>query len=105
MLSKNTETLKNMNYQTAKYAKWYVKVLHPKVIEYSFAARGEQVQAQKFEGLLVSHAPEQHMLGLVPFDSKDRSAATNAAAKSAADSVWEVTTPAFGSRWTSTSSG
>ena len=75
MLSKNTETLKSMNSLTARFAKWYVKILDPKVIDYSFAAKGEKVQAQKFQCVLVPHAPEQHMLGLVPFDFKDRSAA------------------------------
>ena len=75
MRSKNAETLKSMNSQTARFAKWYVKILDPKVIDYSFAAKGEKVQVQKFQCVLVSHAPEQHMLGLVPFDFKDRSAA------------------------------
>ena len=98
MLSKNTETLKSMNSQTARFAKWYVKILDPKVIDYSFAAKGEKVQAQKFQCVLVSHAPEQYMLGLVPFDFKDRSAAQTAAKKFTPDSVWELTTPAFDSR-------
>ena len=98
MLSKNTETLKSMNSQTARFAKWYVKILDPKVIDYSFAAKGEKVQAQKFQCVLVSHAPEQYMLGLVPFDFKDRSAAQTAAKKFTADSVWELTTPAFDAR-------
>ena len=89
MLSKNTEALKSMNSQTAKFAKWYVRVLDPKVIEYSFTTRGEDVQAQKFQCVLVSHAPEQYMLGLVPFDFKGRSAAQTAAKKFTADSVWE----------------
>ena len=35
MVSKNTETLKNMNSTTAKFAKWYVRILDPKIIEYS----------------------------------------------------------------------
>ena len=35
MLSKNTEALKSMNSQTAKYAKWYVKILDPQVNDYS----------------------------------------------------------------------
>ena len=38
------------------------------------------------------------MLGLVPFDFKDRNAATKAAEKFTADSVWEITTPAFDTR-------
>ena len=98
MLSKNTEPLKNMNSQTAKYAKWYVKAIDPKVIDYSFTAKCENTQAQKFQCVIVSHEPSQYMLGLVPFDFRDRRAATNAASKFTADSVWEVTTPAFDTR-------
>ena len=95
MLSKNTEALKSMNSQTAKFAKWYVRVLDPKVIEYSFSSKGEEFQAKKFQCVLVSHAPEQYMLGLVPFDFKNRTAATTAAAKFTHDSIWELTKPAF----------
>ena len=98
MLSKNTEALKSMNSQTAKYAKWYVKILDPKVIDYPFFSKGENIHAQKFQCVLVSHVPEQYMLGLVPFDFRDRNAATKAAEKFTADSVWEITTPAFDTR-------
>ena len=98
MLSKNTEALKSMNSQTAKYAKWYVKILDPKVIDYPLFSKGENINAQKFQCVLVSHVPEQYMLGLVPFDFRDRNAATKAAEKFTADSVWEITTPAFDTR-------
>ena len=67
MLPKNTEALKSMNSQTAKYAKWYVRILDPKVVEYKFYAKGEAVQAQKVQCILVSNAPEQHMLGFGAF--------------------------------------
>ena len=98
MLAKNTEALKSMNSQTAKFAKWCVKVLDPKVIDYSSRAKGEDVRAQKFQCVLVSNVPEQYMLGRVPFDFKDRKAAANAAAKLTPDSVGELTTPAFDAR-------
>ena len=49
MLARNVATLKNMNGTTAKFAKWYVRVLDPKVITYKFQAKGETVQATKFE--------------------------------------------------------
>ena len=55
MLSKNMDQLKSMNSQTDKFAKWYVKVLDPKVIECSFRAKGESTHAQKFQCVLVSH--------------------------------------------------
>ena len=85
MLSKDTEPLKNVNSQTAKFAKWYVEIIDPKVIDYSCMAKGENIQAQKFQCVLVSHESAQCMLGLVPFDFRDRRAATNAAGKFTAD--------------------
>ena len=95
MLPTNLETLKNMNGTTSRFAKWYVRVCDPKVVDYTFKARGETVDAQKFQRVLVSNAPEQYMLGLVPFDFKDRRAAANALRKFEPDSVWELTTPVF----------
>ena len=75
MLPKNLETLKNMNSSTGKFAKWYVRAIAPKIIDYTFEARGETIAAQKFECVIVSQDSAQYMLGLVPFDSKDRRAA------------------------------
>ena len=98
MLDKSVETLKNINTQTAKYAKWYVRVLDPKVIDYTFTARNEKVEAQKFSCVLVSNAPAQYMLGAVPFSFKNRTAAVEAFRKFTADSVWELRTPSFDTR-------
>ena len=95
MLAKNVETLKNMNGTTAKYAKWYVRILDPKVIPYSFSAQGKLVQAEKFQCILVSKDPSQYMLAVVPFEFKDENAAQNAHKKFKKSTVWEITTPAF----------
>ncbi len=95
MLAKNVETLKNMNSSTGKYAKWYVRIIDPKIIEYSFRAKGEEIVAKKFQRVLVSKDPSQYMLGLIPFDFKDRHAATKAQQKFLDKSVWELTTPGF----------
>ena len=92
MLPTNLETLKNMSGTTSRFAKWYVRVCDPKVVDYTFKARGETVDAQKFQCVLVSKAPEQYMLGLVPFEFKDRHAAAKALKKFEPDSVWELTT-------------
>ena len=94
-LSKNVETLKNMNSNTAKYATWYVRVINSRVTEYTFTARGESVAAQKFECVLVSQDSEQYMLGLVPFDFKNRDGPKKAATKFVEDHVFEIKTPAF----------
>ena len=93
VLPKNLETLKNMNATTAKYAKWFVRVIDPTVLDYSFQSRGEKVSAQNFQCILVSKDPSQYMMGLVPFDFKNRQAAANAEKTFAANSVWEVSAP------------
>ena len=61
-------------------------------------AKGEAVQAQKFQCILVSNAPEQYMLGLVPCQFSNRDAASQAAQRFTALSVWEITTPSFDPR-------
>ena len=95
MLAKNVETLKNMNATTSKFGKWYVRVVDPKVIDYSFKARGETIAAQRFQCVLVSKDPAQYMLGLVPFVFSDRQAAARALTRFTENQVFEVTTPAF----------
>ena len=95
MLPKNVETLKNMNSTTSKFAKWYVRVVDPKIIDYSFTARGETVTAQKFQCVLVSKDPAQYMLGLVPFVFSDRQAAAKVLTRFTENQVLEITTPAF----------
>ena len=81
MLAKNVETLKNMNGGTAKFAKWYVRIIDPKIIDYKFSAKCKLVDASKFECILVSKDPSQHMLAVVPFDFKDPNAAQKAIQK------------------------
>ena len=93
------ETLTNMNAGTSKYALWIIRVVgDPKVIEYDFTARGETVHAQKFECVIVSKDPADYMLGVVPFNFNDRSAATKAKGKFLKDTVWEIKLPAFDSK-------
>ena len=87
-----------MNSTAAKLAKWYVRVIDPKIIDYTFIAHGEQIKAQKLQCVLVSKDPGQYMLGLVPFDFNDRGAASAALKRFTPDSVWELTTPAFDSK-------
>ena len=68
MLGKNVESLKNMSASTSKFAKWYVRIIDPKVNDYTFQARGEKVNAKKFECVVVSRGPSQYMMGMVPFE-------------------------------------
>ena len=95
MSAKNVETLKSMNSTSSKFAKWYVRVVDPKIIDYSFSARGETVNAQKFQCVLVSKDSAQYMLGLVPFVFSDRQAAAKALIRFTENQVLEITAPAF----------
>ena len=95
MVAKNTETLRNMNSSTAKHAKWYVRILDPKIIEYKFSSRGQIVDAKKFQCVLVSQDPTQYMFGVVNWDFKQTDASDKAMAKFKKETVWEITTPAF----------
>ena len=54
MFAKNVETLKNMNGSTGLFAKWYVRILNPQTVNYSFTARSEEILATMFQCVLVS---------------------------------------------------
>ena len=84
-----------MNSSTGKFAKWYVRVIAPKIIDYPIKARGETIAAQKFECVLVSKDSSQYVLGLVPFAFSDRGAAQKAMDKFKENHVFEITQPAF----------
>ena len=86
------ETLKNMNGTTAKHAQWCVRVLDPKLVEYSFTARGETVNATRFECLIVSMDPKQYMQARVPFRFEDRQAPKKAFDRFKDQAVWIIKT-------------
>ena len=75
MLGKHVEPLKNMSASASKFAKWYVRIIGPTVKEYTYQARGEKVNAKKFECVVVSRDPAQYMMGTVPFEFRKRQAA------------------------------
>ena len=87
-----------MNSTTGRCARWYVRIIDPKVIQYSFQSRGESVGAEKFECVLVCKDPTQYMIGLAPFSFSDRHTATKAAEKLKEEDVLEITSPAFGAK-------
>ena len=90
------EPLRNIdNRTTGRHASWVVKVLSPKVVEYSFHSKGEQVLAKKFRCVLTSSNPQEYMYGSIPFDFKNRNAAEEALKKFTDGSVWEISSPAF----------
>ena len=55
-----------MNSTIGKFAKWYVRIIGPDIIQYEFKSIGETVSDQRFECVLVSKDPTQYMLARVP---------------------------------------
>ena len=70
-----------MNSTIGKFAKWYVRIIDPKIIPHEFRSRGEIVSAERYECVLVSKDPTQYMLATVPFDFNDRLSATKKSAR------------------------
>jgi hypothetical protein len=95
MSSSKFETLKNMNTNTGKHAVWCIVIHDPKVIPYTFKARGESVNAERFQCVIGSSDPKQYMMGSIPFSFTDRGAAKKALEKFKDKSVWILKTPAF----------
>ena len=51
------ESVMNLNETNAKFAKWAFRILSPRLHEYTFMARGEKVDAQRFDCVLVVGSP------------------------------------------------
>ena len=94
-VQKPAESLKNMNAQTAKHAQWMVRILSPKLIRYSFMSKGRQIDAEKFQCLLVSSDAKQFMIGSVPFNFSTPKAATTAAEKFQSGTCFSIRVPEF----------
>ena len=88
MSNSKYETLKNMTGTTAKHAQWCFRVLDPNIMDYTFQARGETINASRFECVIVSNDPKQYMLAGVPFRFEDRDGAKKAHEKFKDQSVW-----------------
>ena len=90
------EPLRNIdNRSTGRHATWVVKVLSPKVVEYSFQSKGEQILAKKFRCVLTSSNPQEYMYGVILCDFKNRNGAEEGLKKFTDGSVWEISSPAF----------
>ena len=87
-----------MNVQTGKHATWVVRVLSPKLIHYQFTAKGQKVEASKFQCLLVSKDPRQFMLGSVPFSFASKDAPSKAFEKFKDWLTFQIKTPEFDKR-------
>ena len=84
-----------MNANIGKYAIWYVRVLDPKPIQYQFTSKGQLIDAEKFECILVSNDPTQYMLASIPFTFADRTRAQTGVETYDPGCVLEITTPTF----------
>ena len=87
-----------MNETNAKYARWIVRILHPRLINYKFKARGEEVAATKFQCLVVSDTPEQYAWAIIPFAFQNRAAPQTGMDRFLESSVWEMKTLVFDAR-------
>ena len=65
-----------MNATIGKSAKWYVRIIEPKIIHYEFKSKGATVHAKKFECVLASKDPARYMLATAPFSFTDRLSTT-----------------------------
>ena len=60
-----------MNATIGKSAKWYVRIIEPKIIRYEFKSKGGTVHAKKFECVLASKEPARYMLATALFCGGD----------------------------------
>ena len=73
-----SDSIMNMNNSSAKFSRWVVRVRNPRVVRYSFTARGETVKAEKFRCHLVGDQGQQYVEAGVPFDFKQKDKAQTA---------------------------
>ena len=89
------ESLSNINASTAKHAKWIVRILQPRCIDYTFTDSGEVVKATKFGCLLVSEDPHKYVPATVAWSFTDKGAPKKALKRFTAGSIWIMKKPTF----------
>jgi hypothetical protein len=87
--------LSNVNASTAKHAQWLVRVLAPRLAEYLFWARGEEVNATRFSAILIAQDDSEYLPVAVKFEFSDTQAPSRAYQKFVENSVWIMTKPTF----------
>ena len=95
-----TDSLMNLNERSAKHSVWVVRVANSRVLHYKFMARGETVDATKFICHLVGEKSTEYIVGIVPFDFKNKSAAEKAMRQYPIGQVMMIRSPAFDQRST-----
>ena len=94
-MSGEYEKLSNVNASTAKHAQWLVRVLAPRLTEYLFWARGEEVNATRFSAILIAQDDSEYLPVAVKFEFSDTQAPSRAYQKFVENSVWIMTKPTF----------
>ena len=87
-----------MNVTTSKFATWVVRISEPHLVNYTFVAKGEKIEAQKFMCYLIGTEPHQYASGCVNFAFSNRNAAQDAFAKFKAGTCWFIKKPSFDTR-------
>ena len=94
-MSGEYEKLSNVNAFTAKHAQWLVRVLAPRLTEYLFWARGEEVNATRFSAILIAQDDSEYLPVAVRSEFSDPQGAIRAHAKFVENSVWIMRKPIF----------
>ena len=81
------ESLLALNQSSAKFMDWHLRVVHPRIVQYQFTTRKQEVvNAAKFQAFLVGNKPTEYVMAGVPFCFKD--AAKDCQSYSSIAEVW-----------------
>ena len=85
------ESLLFLNEQSAKFMDWRVRIIHPRVKQYQFTTRqNDLINATRFQAYLVGANPSEYVQATVPFWFKDESEPPHASIKFASQTCWNL---------------
>ena len=90
------ESLLALNQASAKFMDWHLRVVHPRIVQYQFTTRKQEVvNAAKFQAYLVGNKPTEYVLASVPFCFKDAGRAARALQKYGELTAWKLASVAL----------
>jgi len=90
------ESLLALNQASAKFMDWHLRVVHPRIVQYQFTTRKQEVvNAAKFQAYLVGNKPTEYVLAAVPFCFKDAGRAARALQKYGELTAWKLASVAL----------
>jgi len=90
------ESLLALNQSSAKFMDWHLRVVHPRIVQYQFTTRKQEVvNAAKFQAFLVGNKPTEYVMASVPFCFKDAAKATRALQKFGDLTSWKLSSVAL----------